>query len=483
VPSVDAVVVGAGPNGLTAAVVLAQAGLSVRLIEANETIGGAARTAALTLPGFRHDVGSAVHPLAAGSPIFRALPLDAHGLRWVQPDLALAHPLDGAQPALLARDVDETGRSIVVDAPAYRALVGPFAERWDALAPEVLGPLVHLPAHPVLLARFGLAALQPATRLAERTFRGAAARALLAGIAAHSAVPGTHVGTASFGLVLAIAAHAVGWPMPSGGSQSIANALASYLGSLGGEIVAGMPVTSLDALPPARAVLLDVTPRQLIAITGDRLPSGYRRALGRYRYGPGVFKVDWALDGPVPWRDADCARAGTVHLGGRMEEIVAGETAVWRGRHPERPFVLVAQPSRVDPSRAPAGCEALWGYCHVPNGSAVDMLPRIEAQIERFAPGFRDRVLARHVLNPRSLEAIDANLVGGDVSGGANSLWQLFCRPVARPAPYATPLRGVYLCSASTPPGGGVHGMCGYRAAALALRREFGLTVPPLVAR
>jgi phytoene dehydrogenase-like protein len=478
----DAVVVGAGTNGLTAAIVLARAGLSVRVVEANDAVGGAARTAALTLPGFAHDLGSAVHPLAVGSPIFRALPLADHRLRWLQPDVALAHPLDDAPPALLTRDVDDMAGALGADAPAYRALVAPFAERWDALAPDVLGPLVHWPAHPLLLTRFGLAALQPMTRLAERTFRGAAARALLGGIAAHSAVPGTHAGTASFALVLAAAAHAGGWPVAAGGSQAISDALASYLRALGGEIATGERVASLDALPRARVVLLAVTPRQLLALAGDRLPAGYRRALASYRYGPGAFKVDWALDGPVPWRDADCARAGTVHLGGRLEEIVASEAAVWRGEHPARPFVLLAQPSRVDPSRAPAGREALWGYCHVPNGSTVDVLPHIEAQIERFAPGFRDRILARHVAGPRALEAADANLVGGDISGGANTLWQLFSRPVARWVPYGTPIRGVYLCSASTPPGGGVHGMCGYRAAALALRHDFGLTATPLIA-
>jgi len=479
----DAVVVGAGPNGLAAAVVLARAGLTVRVFEANALVGGAARTLPLTLPGFAHDIGSAVHPLAAGSPLFRALPLGAHGLRWLQPELALAHPLDARPPVLLARDVDETARLLGADAAAYRALMAPFASRWDALAPDLLGPLLRWPAHPLSLARFGIAAVQPMATLARRSFRSDAARALLGGIAAHSAVPGTHLGTTSFALVLAAAGHAVGWPVPACGSQAITSALASYLRSLGGDIETGAPVTSLDALPRSRAVLLDVTPRQLLAIAGGRLPNGYRRALSRYRYGPGAFKVDWALDGPVPWRDAECGRAGTVHLGGTLEEMVASETETWRGGHPERPYVLLSQPSRVDRSRAPEGREVLWAYCHVPNGSTVDMLPRIEAQIERFAPGFRDRVLARHVLNARDLEARDMNLVGGDISGGANTLWQLFARPTLGPAPYATPLRGVYLCSASTPPGGGVHGMCGYRAAAVALRREFGLRAMPLVTR
>lgn len=460
----SAEVVGSGPNGLAAAIVLAQAGWRVRVHEAMETVGGGTRTAELTLPGFRHDVCSAVHPLAVSSPFFRSLPLAEHGLQWVHPEACLAHPLDDGRTALLERSVDATAETLGADARAWRRLVGPWVERWGHLAADVLGPLTR-PDHPLLLARFGLVGARSAYGLARARFRDEPARALFAGNAAHSMVPITRSPTAAFGLTLAVAGHAVGWPVARGGSQAIADALASYLRSLGGEIRTGAPVGNIDELPPGRAVLLDLTPRQVLRLAGHRLPPRYRRALERFRYGAGAFKVDWALDGPIPWASPGCARAGTVHLGGTLDELAASENAPLRGRVPARPFVLLGQPTLFDPSRAPAGKHVAWAYCHVPHGSGVDMREAIEAQVERFAPGFRARILARHVLDPAALERHNPNLVGGDISAGVMDLRQLFFRPVPRQVPYETPLRGVYLCSASTPPGGAVHGMCGYYAA------------------
>jgi phytoene dehydrogenase-like protein len=463
----DAVVVGAGPNGLAAAIVLARAGRSVLVREANETVGGSARSAELTLPGFVHDVCSAVHPLAAGSPFFRILPLAEHGLEWVSPPAPLAHPFDDGTAAVLERSVEATAVTLGADAGAYRRLMSPLAADWPLLETALLGP-PKLPRHPLALARFGLRALRPARRLAEGWFEGARARALFAGLAAHSFLPLEKVPSAAFGLVLGITGHAVGWPFPRGGAQRIADSLASYFRSLGGEIETGARVGSIDELPPARAVLCDVTPRQLVRLAGDRLPAGYRRKLERYAYGPAAYKVDWALDGPVPWRAKECARAGTVHLGGTLEEVAASERAAWRGEHAEKPFVLVAQPSLFDPTRAPAGKHTLWAYCHVPFGSTFDMTERIERQVERFAPGFRDRVLARSVMSPANLERHNANLVGGDINGGAQTIRQLLTRPTLRL--YSTPRKGLYMCSSSTPPGGGVHGMCGHAAARRALR-------------
>ena len=465
----DAIVVGSGPNGLAAAITLARAGRSVLVRESASVIGGGTRTAELTLPGFAHDVCSAVHPLGLGSPFFRAVPLHEHGLGWVEPEVQLAHPLDDGSAAVLVRSIDESAASLDVDGAAWRALVGPFAERWDALAPEILGPLLHRPHHPWLLARFGMRALRSAGGLARATFTTARTRGMFAGLCAHAMVPLDHAGTAAFGLVLGALAHAIGWPVARGGSAAIAASMAAYLRSLGGEIVTDAPVTSLRELD-ARATILDLTPRQILRIAGDRLPARYARALDRFRYGPGVFKVDWALSEPVPWRAEACRRAGTVHLGGTLEEIEASEAAPWRGEHAERPFVLVAQQSLCDDTRAPAGRHTLWAYCHVPLGSTEDMTARIEAQIERFAPGFRDCVLARATRDTRALEAYDANLVGGDIGAGANTLRQVFARPTLGLTPYTTPVRGLYLCSASTPPGGGVHGMCGYHAARAALR-------------
>jgi phytoene dehydrogenase-like protein len=464
----DAVVVGSGPNGLAAAVRLAQKGCSVLVLEARETVGGGMRSAQLTLPGFVHDMCSAVHALGAESPFFRQLPLAAHGLQWVYPPTALAHPLDDGTAVLMEKGVAATAATLGRDAAAYRSLMEPLVADWAKLGPALLGPL-RLPRHPVALVRFGLHALLPAHTLANLRFKESRSRALWAGLAAHSIMPLERITTTGFGLVLGILAHTVGWPVVRGGSQELADALASYLHSLGGEIRTGTPVGSMADLPPARAVLFDVTPWQLLNIAGEHLPRGYRRRLAGYRYGPGVFKLDLALDGPVPWTAAGCARAGTVHVGGTLEEIAAGERAVWQGKHPEKPFVLVAQQSLFDPSRAPDGKHTLWAYCHVPNGSTVDMTQRIEAQIERFAPGFRDCILARTTHNAMEMERYNPNYFGGDINGGVQDIRQLFTRPLARLVPYSTPIRGVYLCSSSTPPGGGVHGMCGYYAAQAAL--------------
>ena len=464
----DAVVVGSGPNGLAAAIVVAEAGRSVLLVEAAETVGGGMRSAELTQPGFVHDVCSAIHPLAEGSPFFRRLPLERHGLELIHPPAPLAHPLDDGSAVMLERSLDDTAAGLGADGLAYRRLFAPLVREADSLLPLLLAPFP-VPRRPLLLARFGLPALRSAASLAKR-FETDRARALFAGVAAHSIQPLTRSLTASFGLVLCLLGHSHGWPYPRGGSQRIADALAAHLRALGGEIETGRRLGSIDELPKARAVLLDVTPRQVLGLTGDRLPDAYARRLRRYRYGPGVFKLDWALDGPVPWTAAECGRAGTVHVGGTLEEITASEEAVWQRRHPERPFVLLAQHSLHDSSRAPAGKHTLWGYCHVPNGSTEDMTERIERQIERFAPGFRDRILARSARGPADLERYNENYVGGDINGGVQDLRQLWTRPVARLDPYSTPLEGVYICSSSTPPGGGVHGMCGYNAARAALR-------------
>jgi phytoene dehydrogenase-like protein len=467
----DAIVVGSGPNGLAAAVVLARAGRSVLVLEAAETIGGGCRTAELTLPGFRHDICSAFHPLAIASPFFRSVPLAEHGLELVQPPAPLAHPLDDGSAVLLERSIGETGATLEGDADAWRRMFEPLVRNVDALVEETLGPL-RPPRHPLLLARFGLLAIRSAAAVARARFAGERARALFAGLAAHSILPLNRPPTASFGLLLGTLGHAVGWPVAKGGSQAIADALASYLRLLGGEIRTGSRVDSIDDLPAARAVLLDLTPKELLRVAGTRLPPRYHRGLERFRHGPGAFKLDWALEGPIPWRAPDCARAGTVHLGGTLEEIAAGEEAAWHGEHPERPFVLLGQQSLFDETRAPAGKHTAWAYCHVPNRSQVDMTRQIEEQIERFAPGFRARILARSVRAPSDLEDYNPNYVGGDIIGGAHDLSQLYTRPVPRPSPYRTPVRGLYVCSASTPPGGGVHGMCGYFAARSALRRS-----------
>jgi phytoene dehydrogenase-like protein len=465
----DAIVVGSGPNGLAAAIAIAQAGRSVLVLEAAPTIGGGTRTEELTQPGFRHDVCSAIHPLVVGSPFMRRLPLREHGLELVHPEVPLAHPLDDGSAVVLHRSVAETADGLGADASAYRRLMGPLADAWEELVGDLLGPPLRPPRHPVPAARFGLSALRSATGLADSRFSGERARALLAGNAAHAMRPIDDRATAAFGLMLLLLGHGVGWPAAVGGSQSIADAMASLLRSLGGEIETDSEVRSLDELRGARSVLFDLTPRQILAIAGDALPARYRRALARYRYGPGVFKLDYALDGPVPWTAEACRGAGTVHVGGPLEEVAAAEREVARGGHPQRPFVLVAQQSVFDPSRAPAGAHTLWAYCHVPNGSNVDMTSAIEQQIERFAPGFRDLVRARSAMGPADVQARNANYIGGDINGGLADLRQILLRPSARPNPYTTPNPRLFICSSSTPPGGGVHGMCGWHAARAAL--------------
>jgi phytoene dehydrogenase-like protein len=459
--------VGGGPNGLAAAITLVREGVAVTLVEAKERIGGGASSEELTLPGFIHDTCSAVHPLAVSSPVLASLPLTQHGLRWITPPLALAHPLADGSAAVLANSLEETAEDLGSDGRLYRRLIAPLVSRWDELSAEVLAPL-HVPAHPLLLARFGMLALWPGAWTARAVFRQPQGRALFAGLAAHSALPLEQPATSAIGWVLALAAHAVGWPIAEGGSQRLADAMASYFRSLGGHIVAGTEIRSLDELGDADAVLCDLTAAQLLRVAGTRLPEGYRRRLGAYRYGPGAFKLDWALSGPIPWSAPQCQRAGTVHVGGSLDEVAAAERSPWQGRAHERPFVLVTQPSLFDPTRAPPGKHTAWAYCLVPNGSGQDMTERIESQIERFAPGFRGRILARHAMRPAELERHDANLVGGDITGGAQNLGQLFLRPTRRL--YRTPAAGLYICSASTPPGGGVHGMCGYNAARAALR-------------
>jgi phytoene dehydrogenase-like protein len=469
-PAYDAVVVGAGPNGLSAAIEIARAGLSVCVLEANEMIGGGARTLELTEPGYLHDVCSAIHPMGALSPFFTDVDVERWGVEWIESPLALAHPLDDGPPAVLSALIDETIASLGPDAKAYRDLVTPFAEHAAELFPEILKP-IRIPSHPILMGRFGLVGLRSCEGLVEGEFEGEPAKALFTGCAAHSVTRLDQPATASFGLVLLLAAHEVGWPLVRRGSQSIIAALAACLESLGGTIHVGHRVRSMRDVPHSRVVLFDLTPRQIVRIARDELPASYVEQLEAYRYGPGAFKIDWALDGPIPWRDKACALAATVHLGGTAAEVVAAEAEVADGKHPDRPYVLFAQQSLFDTTRAPEGRQTGWAYCHVPNGSDVDMTARIERQVERFAPGFRDRILARHTITAAGHEVINENMVGGDVGGGANTLGQFLARPVVRVDPYSTPNERLYICSSSTPPGGGVHGMCGYWAARSALDR------------
>lgn len=469
--SYDAVIVGSGPNGLSAAIALAQAGCSVLVVEGRETVGGGARSAELTLPGFVHDSCAAIFPLTLASPFLSTLPLEKHGLEWINPPVALAHPMDQGGPVLAERSLERTVASLGQDQRAYERLMQPLLQDWERLAHDLLGPLPLPSRTPLTYARFALSALPSASGLARAIFRDPRTRGLFAGMAGHSQLSLYRLGSAAFGIVIGALAHAVGWPLPRGGAQSISNAMASYLNSLGGEIVTGVQVHRMEQLPQHRVALFDVAPRSFLRILGERLPAGYRRQLTHYRYGPGVFKIDYALDGPIPWKDEACSLAPTVHLGGTLEEIAASEAAVMRGEHPPRPYVLLAQHTLFDSSRAPQGQHTAWVYCHVPNGSRQDMTGPIEAQIERFAPGFSRRVLARYARNAAEMESYNPNYVGGDINAGAQDLFQQFTRPAVRLDPYSTPLKGIFLCSSATPPGGGVHGMCGYYAAQSALKR------------
>lgn len=471
----DAVVVGSGPNGLAAAILLQQQGLQVLLIEGKDTIGGGMRTAELTLPGFKHDICSAIHPMAAGSPFFRTLPLIRYGLEWLYPEVDVAHPLDDGTAAALTRSVEQTARGLGIDGQTYSDLINPIVRDWPLLAPDVLGPL-SFPKHPFKLASFGLSAIQPSALLAKR-FKTTAGRALFAGMAAHAIQPLTNVATSAIALVLMANAHLGGWVIPKGGSQSIADALGSYFKSLGGHIQTGTYVSALRQLPSAHAVLFDVTPRQLLQIAGHKFSSIYKWQLERYRYGDGIFKVDWALDAPIPFTAEACRKAGTVHIGGTLEEIRAGEQASAEGRHTDKPYVLLAQQSLFDESRAPVGKHTAWAYCHVPNGSTKDMTAIIENQVERFAPGFKEHILAKHTFNTEQLQQHNPNYIGGDINGGIIDIAQLFTRPALRLSPYKTSANSMYICSSSTPPGGGVHGMCGYNAAKRALKDVWDITV------
>lgn len=471
----DAIVVGSGPNGLSAAITLQQAGLSVLLIEAKESVGGGMRSAALTLPGFIHDICSAIHPLAVASPFFRTLPLEQFGLEFIRPPIAVAHPFEDGTAAALYHSVDRTAHALQEDQDPYLRLMQPLTNDWPQLSKDILAPL-HFPEYPAGMIRFGLKALTPAAYLAQR-FHSQKARGLWAGVAAHALQPLSNTATSAAALVLMAAAHSKGWPLAKGGSVAIANALAACFVSLGGSIQTNLYVHSLDQLPAAHAVLLDVSPKQLLQIAGYKFSSLYKRQLHRYRYGMGVFKIDWALDAPIPFTAAECREAGTVHLGNTLEEIVASEKLTSQGKHPETPFVLLAQQSLFDASRAPEGKQTAWAYCHAPNGSDVDMTAQIENQVERFAPGFKERILARHVMNTRQMEDYNPNYVGGDIIGGMQDIRQLFTRPALRLSPYSTSVKGIYICSSSTPPGGGVHGMCGYYAAKRALKDVFDMKV------
>lgn len=466
----DAIVVGAGPNGLAAGIVLARAGLSVLIIEGSPVAGGGARSVELTLPGFIHDPCAAVHPFGKASPFFRSLPLEEHGLTWIQPDVPLVHPLDGGQVVLVERDFEAMVAALESDGPAYRRSVSFWVEHWEELFADLVGPLPLPPRHPLTITRVLPHSLIPAEFLARLLFNKPGVQAFFAGMAGHSMLPLNRLLTGAFGLMLNMLSHVVGWPIVQGGTQGLANALISYYHSLGGELVTEHWVKSLAELPEARAILFDTPPRSAIGIVGDLLPAGYRRQLERFRYGQGVFKIDYALDGPIPWQNPGCMRTATLHLGGSLEEIVDSEKAAWNGRHAQRPYVLVSQPTVWDPTRAPVGKHIAWAYCHVPAGSTVDMTGPIEAQIERFAPGFRQRILAKHTRNSMEMEAYNPNYVQGDINSGVQDLWQFFTRPTFSLTPYRMAYKGLYFCGSSTPPGGGVHGLCGYYAAQTVLK-------------
>jgi phytoene dehydrogenase-like protein len=467
----DATIVGSGPNGLSAAIELSRNGLKTVVIEAEDTAGGGARSAGLTLPGFIHDLGSAVHPMALASPFFKSLPLSGFGLNWILPPIALAHPFDDGTAALLSRSIDETADTLGTDGTDYKNLIAPLVAEWDRLIMDLLGDM-RSSRYPLSLLKFGLQALASARDMVEAHFRGERAAGFFAGLCSHSVIPLEKVPSAAIGLVLCASGHKAGWPVPAGGAGSVSEALCGYLRSLGGKVETGHRFKSLREIPGPGALFFDTSPWQLADICAGKLPARYIKSMRKYRYGPGVFKLDWALSGPIPWKASGCNRAGTVHLGGSFAEIAASEQAAWEGRTTSRPFVLLSQPSLFDASRAPAGSHTAWAYCHVPNGQNYDMAPYIEAQVERFAPGFRELILARHKSAPSDLEAGNANLVGGDIVGGAQTLRQLFCRPACRIDPYSTPLDNIYICSASTPPGAGVHGMCGYNAARAYLKRR-----------
>ncbi|MBZ0317844.1 MAG: NAD(P)/FAD-dependent oxidoreductase [Anaerolineae bacterium] len=472
-PTYDAVVIGSGPNGLAAAITLARAQKSVLLIEAADSIGGGMRSAELTLPGFIHDICSAIHPLGASSPFFRELPLHEHGIEWIHSPAPLAHPFDDGTALTLEKSIDATADQLGRDAKMYRRLMTPLVNDWGTLVNMTLAPLLRFPRHPFALTRFGIPAVLPLHTFAKTLFREERTRAIFAGLAGHSMLTMGHIASASFGLVLGILGHYIGWPMAKGGSQKLADALASYFQSLGGEIITGQRVTSIQELPSARAYLFDISPHQLIEIVGDKLPTPYQNRLQKYRYGMGVFKLDWALSEPIPWKAAKCSRAATLHIGPTLRDIATSERAIWQSRHAEKPYVIVAQQSLFDHTRAPDGKHTAWAYCHVPNGSTVDMTETIENQIERFAPGFRDCILARHHMNTADYQAYNSNYLGGDINGGVQDIFQLIMRPTLRLNPYSTPAKGIYLCSSSTPPGGGVHGMCGYHAANSVLKEMF----------
>jgi phytoene dehydrogenase-like protein len=472
-PEYDAVVVGSGPNGLAAAITLQQAGLSVMLLEAKSSIGGGMRTEALTLPGFRHDVCSAIHPMALESPFFQSLPLESYGLEWILPPVSIAHPMKDGSATLVYRSLKDTARELGIDEEAFLQLMQPMLDRWPKIKDDILGPF-HFPRHPMAMAGFGLKALASASSIAKR-FQTPAAKALWAGMAAHSMIPLDKTSSAAIGLVLLTAAHMRGWPMAKGGSSSIADALSAYFVSLGGKIETNCLIQKMEQIPSAKAILFDLTPRQLLSIAGDRLSAFYKWQLNKYRYGMGAFKIDWALEAPIPFAAADCRQAGTIHIGASIEEISNSESQAWKGNHTDQPFVLLSQQSLFDPSRAPAGKQTAWAYCHTPNGSTKDMTLAIEQQVERFAPGFRKLIMARHTMNTAQLEAYNPNYVGGDINGGAIDIGQLFTRPALRSSPYRSSAKGLYLCSSATPPGGGVHGMCGWHAAKKALSDVFHL--------